>query len=484
MISHWFQISVRPVEYLVFAYFISLNALYAFLIFFSSKWCREYKRKSVAHPIDFEALKPLEDMVPPVTIIVPAYNEERVIVQSVRSFLSMAYKRTEVVVVNDGSKDGTLDELIRSFSLRRVEVCPGAELPTRPVRGFYVSTVEPRLVVVDKENGGSKADALNAGINFSQSPYFLALDADSLVEPEALTYAMRAVFEDPDHVVGVAGIVRGVNGSIVDGGRVRVPYLSINFWVLMQAIEYLRSFLAGRAGWAQINGLIIIPGAFGLFQKAACVRAGGYNPVTVTEDLDLGVRLHRYSRDHKLGWRLLFAPDAVCWTEMPNSAKVLSSQRQRWHAGLWQNIAKQWGMTFRPRYGVVGMLAMPHQVFHELGGPMVELSGLLLMSLFYVLGMLNWKTFALYMALAFFIGIVFSMLAILIDQTNFPRHRYPRDAVLLLLFSLIEYFGYRQIFLWWRLKASWTFLFGRVTWTATARTGFATRAIENAGPRT
>lgn len=458
----------------VFAYFLSLVALNLFLLVLSAIWCRRYKKKSQVHPIDVEALESLKYLVRPVTLIVPAFNEEQVIVQSVRSLLAISYSRIEVVVVNNGSTDRTLGELVRSFSLRKAEVRPGGELATQPVKDFYVSTVEPRLVVVDKENGG-KADALNAGINFSQNPYFLAMDADSLLEREALSNALRIVLEDPERAVAVGGIVRGVNGSVVDAGRVRRPNLLLNFWVIIQIIEYLRSFLAGRAGWSFINGLLIVPGAFGLFQKAAVVQAGGYSTKTVTEDLELVVRLQRYARERGLDWRILFAPDAVCWTEMPATARALSRQRKRWHEGLWQTLAEHKSLMFRPRYGVVGMLALPHQLLHEIGGPIVELLGLGVLPLFYFLGILSGTAFVLYLALAFFVGILFSLMAILLDQTHFPRHRFPRDALLLLAFSLVEYFGYRQLFLFWRLQASWNYFFGRVAWRVSTHKGFATR---------
>jgi len=474
MMTAWRDYFVLGIQGLIFFYFITLNGLYLVLLLLSAAWCRRYKKKAALHPIDFDALESLKRLIPPVTLIVPAYNEERVIAQSVRSLLGIEYPRIQIAVINDGSTDNTLEELTRSFSLRKAEVRPSGELPTQPIRDFYVSVVEPRLVVIDKQNGG-KADALNAGINFCESPYFLAMDADSVVEPEALTYAVRAILEDPERVVAVAGIVRGVNGSIVDGGRVRSPSLQLNLWVVMQTIEYVRSFLAGRAGWSQINGLLMVSGAFGLFQKAACIKVGGYSTRTVTEDLELVVRLHRYAREHKLDWRVVFAPDAVCWTEMPSSAAVLSRQRKRWHEGLWQTIAAHRAMCFRPRYGVVGMLSMPHQVIHEAGGPFVELSGLVLLPLAYFLGMLSFKAFVLYMAFAFFFSIVFSLMAVLIDQTLFPRHRFPRDALLLLVFALIENFGYRQLYLSWRLAASWNFLFGKISWRASTRTGFATR---------
>lgn len=459
----------------IFVYFISYFILNVVLIFLSASYCRKYQKKTLTHPIDFDALEGLRNLVPPVTVVVPAYNEERVIVHSVHSLLSMSYKRIEVVVVNDGSKDGTLEELIRSFSLRKSEVRPSEALPTKPVKAFYISRVEPRLVVVDKENGG-KADALNAGINFSQNPYFLAMDADSLLEPQALTNALRTVLDDPGRVVAVGGIVRGVNGSIVDAGRVRQPHLLLNFWVIIQVIEYLRSFFASRAGWSRVNGLLVVPGAFGLFQKAACVTAGCYSTETVTEDMELIVRMQRYAREKHLNWQFLFAPDAVCWTEMPISAKLLGGQRKRWHEGLWQTLALHKTMFFKPRYGIVGLLSLPHQAFHEVGGPFIEILGLLMLPLLYFSGRLNHTAFILYMMLAFFAGTLFSLTAVLLDQTYFPRHKFPRDALLLLFFSLVEYFGYRQLFLVWRLQASWNFLFGKVAWRVSARTGFMTRA--------
>lgn len=466
---------VAGTQWVVLAYFLTLTALYLVLLLLSWRWCWEYKKKVATQPIDFDALGRLRRLVPPLTIIVPAFNEELVIVESVRSLLGISYANLEIVIVNDGSKDSTLSRLVHSFSLRKAEVRPSGELPTQPVRDFYVSTVEPRLVVIDKENGG-KADAQNAGINFCQTPYFLVTDADSLLEPEALTHALRAILEDPDRIVAVGGIVRGVNGSIVDGGRVRRPYLQMNFWVVIQVIEYLRSFLAGRAGWSQMNGLLIVPGAFGLFQKAACIQAGGFSTQTVTEDLELILRLHRFSRDRGLGWRVVFAPDAVCWTEMPTTARALSGQRIRWHEGLWQSLRLHWKMCFNPRYGVVGLLSLPHQVLHELGGPFVELTGVVLIPLFFVFGVVSVKVFVLYLALAFFTGTIFSLMAVLLDQTHFPRHRFPHDAVLLLVFSMLEYFGYRQLFLFWRLSASWNYFFGRIRWRTSRRTGFTTKA--------
>jgi cellulose synthase/poly-beta-1,6-N-acetylglucosamine synthase-like glycosyltransferase len=468
----WF---VQATQWAVLGYFLTLTGLYAVLLLLSWRWCREYKRKVTTQPFDFDALEHLRRLVPPLTLIVPAYNEALVVVESVRSMLGLTYANLEIVIVNDGSTDTTLTELIRAFSLRKSEVRPSGELPTRTVRDFYVSSVEPRLVVIDKENGG-KADAQNAGINFCQTPYFLVTDADSLLEPEALTCALRAILEDPEHIVAVGGIVRGINGSIVDGGRVRRPYLQMNFWVIIQVIEYLRSFLAGRAGWSQINGLLVVPGAFGLFQKAACIAVGGFSTQTVTEDLEIILRLHAYSQQRRLGWRVVFAPDAVCWTEMPSTARVLSGQRIRWHEGLWQSLRLHWKMCFNPRYGVVGMVSLPHQVLHEMGGPFVELAGFILLPLFFVLGLIDVKMFVLYLALAFFVGTLFSLAAVLLDQTHFPRHRFPHDAILLLVFSLLEYFGYRQLFLLWRLSASWNYFFGRIRWRASARTGFATKA--------
>jgi len=461
-------------EVMIFSYFASYVLLNLVLLILSFGYCRKYHRKTLTHPIDFDALENLKSLIPPVTLVVPAYNEERVIVHSIRSLLALRYSRLEVVVVNDGSKDGTLDEMIRSFSLRKSEVRPSGGLPTKPVRGIYISTIEPRVVVVDKVNGG-KADALNAGINFSQSPYFVGMDADSLFEPEAVSHALGLILQDPEHVVAVGGVVRGINGSVVDAGRIRRPRLLFNFWVIIQVIEYLRSFLAGRTGWSLLNGLVIIPGAFGLFQKAAVVAAGGYAADTVTEDFELVLRMHRYAREKGLKWRILLAPDAVCWTEMPASRKVLSGQRKRWHEGLLQTITRHRKMLFNWRYGVVGMVALPYEVLYEAGGPLIEIWGLLLMPVLFLLGWVNDSAFVLFMGLALFAGVLFSLTAVLIDQIYFPRYHFPRDALLLLAFSLIENFGYRQLHLVWRITATWNFFFGTVVWRVSERSGFATR---------
>ena len=462
-------------EAIIFAYFACYFLFNVVLIFLSALYCRKYKKETLSHPIDFDALERLKNLVPPVTLVVPAFNEERVIVPSVRSLLAMSYKRLEVVVVNDGSKDGTLDELIRSFSLRKSEVRPSGTLPTKPIRGFYLSRVEPRVVVVDKENGG-KADAMNAGINFSQSPYFMGMDGDTLFEPDALTDALRVMLADPARVVAVGGVPRGINGAIIDAGRIRQPRLLLNFWVVIQVIEYLRSFLAGRTGWSRINGLLVVPGAFGFFQKAAAVAVGGFGTKTVTEDIEFILKLHRYAQEKRLNWRILLAPDAVCWTDMPASLKVLSGQRKRWHEGLWQVLSLHRSLLCNPRYGVIGLVALPHLALFEAGGPFVELLGLILFPVLYFMGWLNQTAFILYLAVAFFAGALFSLVAILIDQTYFPRYRFPRDAIVLLAFCLIENFGYRQLYLVWRLLATWNFLFGEVVWRVSARTGFATRA--------
>lgn len=468
---------VWVLEFGIFVYFVSYVTANVVLILLSTAYCRKYKRVNLTQPIDFDALEGLKNLAPPITVVVPAYNEERVIVHSVRSLLSLSYQRLEVVVVNDGSKDGTLDQLIRSFSLRKSEVRPSGDLHTKPVRGFYVSKVEPRIVVVDKENGG-KADSLNAGINFCQNPYFVAMDADTLFEPEALTNALRVILQDPERVVAVSGVVLGINGSIVDAGRIRRPHLLLNFWVVIQVIEYLRSFLAARNGWSLLNGLLIVPGAFGVFQKAACVLVGGYGTKTVTEDIELVLKLHRFAREKRLDWRILLAPDAVCWTEMPSNYKILSGQRKRWHEGLLQTLRLNKTLLGNRRYGVVGLVSLPHFVLYEACGPLVELLGLILLPVLYLMGSLNQTAFILYLLLAFFVGTFFSLIAILIDQTHFPRHKFPRDVLMLLAFSLIENFGYHQLYLIWRLQASWNAFFGKVVWRASERAGFATRASE------
>jgi cellulose synthase/poly-beta-1,6-N-acetylglucosamine synthase-like glycosyltransferase len=410
---------------------------------------------------------------PPVSVIATAYNEQANIVDSVRSLLALHYPRFEVIVVNDGSTDRTLEILVETFALRRVSRAFEYLVPCRPIRGAYESTTFPSLVVVDKENGGCKADATNGGLNFALYPLVCVLDADSVLDDDALLRTVHPFVQDPGRTVGTGGSVRVVNGCEVRAGRVIRVRLPWRLLPLLQVVEYLRGFLFARMGWSRLNALPIISGAFGVFDKRLILRAGGYEPKSLGEDFEIVIRLHRYIGDHRLPYRLRFVPDPVCWTEVPETLRVLRRQRSRWHRGLLDTLLRHRPMIGRPRYGNVGLLSLPAFVAFELFGPVVELLGYLVVPIAYLVGILNTPYMVAFLALAFLLSILLSIFAVLLDDIAFRRHARVRDLALLILVSIVENLGYRQITVWWRVCAFWEYWRGDAAWGQMERRGLS-----------
>ena len=260
---------------------------------------------------------------------------------------------------------------------------PMAPLPCQALRGAYTGRTEPRLVVLDKANGG-KADALNAGLNAARYPLVCCVDADGLLEPDAVRQ-MACLFARRENTVAVGGMVRPMNGCTARAGRINRIQLPRKPLELVQVVEYLRAFLTSRFGWESINSLLIVSGAFGMFDRAAVLEAGGYDH-TIGEDAELTLRLHRRMLDTGRPYTIAMALDAVCWTQVPADLRGLRTQRIRWQKGLADALWKHRALLLNPRYGRVGMLALPFFWFSELLGPLVELLGYLLLAAALLLG--------------------------------------------------------------------------------------------------
>ncbi|MBE0591762.1 MAG: glycosyltransferase, partial [Gemmatimonadales bacterium] len=393
---------------IVLVYFVILNTSYLTTSILAFRDIRRYVRRMKS--LDLGDLLSSEGM-PPVSVIAPAYNEELTCVESVRSLLTLEYPEFEILVVNDGSRDATLTQLVGAFDLVPAARLPTCELATAPVRKVYQSRRHPNLWVIDKENGG-KADALNAGISLCVTPLFCAVDADSLLERDALTRIVRPFLEDA-HTVATGGVIRIVNGCTVQAGRVSQVRLPGNWWARFQVLEYLRSFLAGRMGWSVLDSTLIISGAFGIFRRATVVDAGGYasphtSGGTVGEDMELVVRLHRHCRERHIPYRIRFIPDPVAWTECPETLRALARQRDRWQRGMAEALLRHRRMLFNPRYGRIGMLAYPFFLFLETLGLLVEITGYVAFALALALGLASGLYIAAFFLAAFAFGMVLS----------------------------------------------------------------------------
>lgn len=412
------------------------------------------------------------DAAPPIALLAPAFNEAATIAESVRSLLSLHYPSFEVIVINDGSQDETLQVLIDTFELKPVHRHHELAISHAPIRSIYGAAHQPRLIVIDKENGG-KADALNAGINVSRAPIFCSMDADSLLEPDALLRAVRPFVEDPERTVAVGGTVRVVNGCVISHGRVIEVRPSRNILALLQTVEYLRAFLMARLAWSRINALTIISGAFGLFRRGRVIEVGGYTHGTVGEDMELVVKLHRLMRDKRLPYRIAFVPEPVCWTEAPEDLRVLGRQRSRWHRGTLETFERHRDVLLKPRYGRVAVLGFGHILLVDVLGPIVELLGYLLIPMFWASGLLSTEYLLAFIAVSFTFGVVISVGSLALEESELRRFPRARDLVLLTLMAVLENFGYRQLNNLWRLRGIWQYLRRSQSWGTMTRKGFA-----------
>jgi cellulose synthase/poly-beta-1,6-N-acetylglucosamine synthase-like glycosyltransferase len=430
-------------------YFALLNGTYLLFTFVAWRGITKRRREQRYSALEEVFASPL---TPPISILLPAYNEEAGIVESVRSLVALRYPRLEVVVIDDGSTDRTVERLREAFDLVPVRKALREAIPTAPVMQTYASRLKRELTLIHKENGG-KADALNAGVNAARYPYVCAIDADALLEEEALLSVAQPVIDDPDRVAATGGIVRIVNGCSVDHGRVVSVGLPESGLATMQVVEYLRAFLVGRVGWSRLGLLLIISGAFGLFRRSIVEAVGGWSTTTVGEDAELVLRLHRYLRERGEDYRIEFVVDPVCWTESPETLSVLSRQRRRWQRGLAEALWRHRRLFANPRYGSVGLFAVPYFFVFELIGPVIQLLGLPIVISAFALDALSTAFVGAFLLMAIFLGVLLSVAALALEELSFRRHTGGREAVRLLLYAVLENFGYRQLVDFWRLQA-------------------------------
>jgi cellulose synthase/poly-beta-1,6-N-acetylglucosamine synthase-like glycosyltransferase len=452
----------------LFWYYLVCNLAYLTMLIIALKTSAMHQRRLQSHRLNWIKESP---MVPPITLLAPAHNEEMSIRVAARNLLELDYPQLEVIIINDGSEDRTLDELREEFRLRPVRAVYVPEAQSAPVRGLYRSDVDTRLVVIDKEAGGSKADAVNAGLNAATSPYVCVVDSDSLLERDALLRIMVPILEDPKRVVAVGGISRVLNGSEIHGGqlqRVRLPRKSIE---VIQVIEYLRAFLIGREAWAQGNMLMIISGAFGLFRTDLVRAVGGYRSRAIGEDFDLVARLHRHMLEKKADYEIRFVPDPMCWTEVPSDLRSLGRQRARWQKGLLDVLWPNRDMLFRARYGRIGCFALPYLWLFELLAPVIEITGIALIILAACLGVLSREFFLQFLIFGYAFATVISIGSVLQEEITYKRYNDWKDVARLITYCFFEHFPYRQLHMVWRLQGLWQYLRGDLVWKPMKRKG-------------
>ena len=460
---------------LVFLIFTSgLMLLLTAMGYLSTRQSVHYRNKN-----SFGTLNPLIDspISPTISIIAPAYNEGLTIVENVKSLLSLNYDKYEVIVVNDGSKDNTLEQMVQTFDMVSVPFTHDPNWKSKPIRGVYKSQLESlsKLTLVDKENGG-KSDALNAGISLSQSKYVGCIDVDCLLHPDALLHVVKSFIQPSEkQVIAVGGVIRIANSCKIENGVLQDIRLPNNWLAKFQLLEYTRSFLIGRMAWGRIDSLLIISGAFGFFDREVCLAAGGYDTDTVGEDMEIVFRMRRYMHDRHKPYTVRYIPDPLCWTEVPENLKILINQRDRWARGNLETLVTHRDMLFNPRFGRLGVLSYPYWLFYEWLTPLLEFFGFFTVVAFYFLGILNWKFFFGLTVMIYTFAVMFSIYAVLMDVFSYNQYRNTKDILILIGCALIEPFVFHPIVVWAAIRGNYKKLIkSNAGWGEQVRKGFAT----------
>lgn len=462
-VGPWHELAQRALylfNLLTILYFFAGNGFYTVLMLVSISSALVYNRRRA-----YEDLREIHDSpsTPPLTVIIPCYNEEASILETVRSVLGADYPGLRLVVVDDGSTDGTADLLIEHFHLAPVKLITRSALRTRPVFGYCQGAGSPAFTLLRKAHGG-KADALNAGINFCRTPYFCTLDADCLIEPDALLRLMAPIVRSPAEVLVSSGTIRVRNGCEVANGRVQRVLLPRRRIERLQVVEYLRWFLLGRAGWDLLGGTLLVSGAMAVFQRQGVIGAGGFDPRTVGEDMELIVRLHHQAGRARGRARITFTLGTVCWAQCPSSVEMLGRQRRRWQLGLCQAVAAHWKMSFRARYGAAGLFSLPFYIFVESAGAAVESIGYVVVPLAFAAHLALLSFYIPLVVLSLIYASFLSIGAVLIEEMTDRPYPAARDLYTLIKWSVLENFGFRQLILYFRVQGMLRFFAGARQW--------------------
>ncbi|WP_231862367.1 glycosyltransferase family 2 protein [Nonlabens marinus] len=416
-----------------------------------------------------------------VSIVAPAFNEGETIVYNVKCLLSLSYPKYEVVIVNDGSSDSTLEKLIQEFELIKVPFFYQERIHTAPVKGHYKSKnpVYSKLLVVDKENRKSKADASNAGINSSQYPLFLCTDVDCILKPDTILKLVKPFIESEVKVIATGAAIRSSNSCEVNEGFLEKVHFPTSWYPMFQELEYVRAFVFGRMAWSQINSLILVSGGLGMFDKEVAISSGGYTHNSLGEDMDLIIRMRKEMYDRNVKFKIKYIPESLCWTEVPPNLNILIRQRVRWARGLIQTLMLHKKMFFNPKYGSTAWFSLPYFFLFEFLGPIIEAFGTLLIlltlsiSYFYFetisLNFLIWPLLFVYL---FYINI--TIISILLDELLYKSYANIKEVLTLIVMSLIEPFFYHPIIVYSALKGYWQFFTKKESkWGVMVRKGYS-----------
>jgi cellulose synthase/poly-beta-1,6-N-acetylglucosamine synthase-like glycosyltransferase len=468
-------LALELIIWIIFAFTVLIMASYLLLTYLSYKAMRLYFTKNSFSNYNAILNSPL---APPLSIVSPAFNESKTIVDNVRTQLALHYNDYEVILVNDGSKDDSLERLIEAFQLEKKDIKIPQHLPTKEVTGVYKSTnpAYKKLMVIDKVNGG-KADALNVGVNACSTNYVTCIDVDCVLEQDSLLRMIKPFLErtDKKRVIASGGVVRIANGCVIENGKLMKVEVPESFLPRVQVLEYIRAFLLGRMAWAKLDGLLLISGAFGLFDKDIVIKCGGYTLRAVSEDFELVIRMRRYMHDNKEPYVATYIPDPLCWTEVPDSYKMLGNQRSRWSRGLIETLWVHKKIFLNPKYGKLGLLSYPFWFIFEFLAPIVEAVGIVFTLILAYLNVINWNFFFLLLLFCYTFAAMYSMFAIMAEEETFHEYKKMSDYFKLIYSVLLEPTFFHPFITFSSIRGYVASMFGKKGWGKMTRKGFANK---------
>lgn len=416
------------------------------------------------------------NFVPGISVIAPAYNESATIRNGVHTLLCLNYPKFEVIIINDGSTDDTLQQLIDEYDLVVVDFAYHEEIVTQPVKRIFKSTnpAYSKLTIIDKENGKSKADASNAGINVASFPLFLCTDIDCILHQDTLIKMVRPFVEEKTRVIATGAVIRIANSCELENGYMKRIKVAKQYLPLFQELEYIRAFLMGRMAWSRINGLLLVSGGLGLFDKEIVMKAGGYNHVSFGEDMELIIRMRIWMHENKLAYRVRYIPESLCWTEVPSTLKVFANQRTRWSKGLIQTLWFHRKVFFNPKYKLFGMLSFPYWVFFEWMAPLIEASGIIYYVYLIITHQINWPFAIVLLVFIYSFSVMITILSILWDEISGSSYTKKREIFKLCLAAIVEPIAYHPLVLFFSIKGNWFFFTKKkLKWGNMQRKGFS-----------
>jgi cellulose synthase/poly-beta-1,6-N-acetylglucosamine synthase-like glycosyltransferase len=447
-----------------------LSGSYLILGIFSAIALSKHLRKNSYVNYNSLVLSPLS---PKISIIAPAFNESKTIIDNVRTLLSLYYNNFEVILVNDGSTDNTFEKIKEEYELTKVSYYFDYHIPCERIRGVYKSKNPSynRLIVIDKKNGG-KADSLNAGINICQSSLFISIDADSIIETDSILKLVKPFLEEKDRkVIGAGGVIRIVNSCDVERGQIREIHLPGQMLPRLQVLEYTRAFLLGRMAWSRLDGLMLISGAMGIFDRETVIKGGGYSIKTVGEDMELVLRMRRRLAEEGVKYEVTYIPDPLCWTQVPSDVKSLYTQRTRWTRGLVESLWTHRKIFFNKIYGRLGLLGYPYWFFFEWLAPLIAFSGFIYSIYLIVTNSINWPFYLLLFLFVYTFAVSLSIWAILFEEITYHKYKKKRDVLKLLVAALLEPFFY-PMHTYFAVRGNLEALRGKKGWGKVERKGF------------